>query len=60
MSLADFRRLVVALRQDEKGVTALEYGLIAAILGAAVITAFTTLGTGLGTFFTSVVAKLTL
>ncbi|WP_226381884.1 hypothetical protein [Falsiroseomonas ponticola] len=34
--------------------------MIAAILGAAVITAFTTLGTGLGTFFTSVVAKLTL
>jgi pilus assembly protein Flp/PilA len=60
MSFSEFRSLVRALRNDRKGVTALEYGLISAVLGAAVITAFTTLGTGLKDFFTDVVAKLTI
>jgi pilus assembly protein Flp/PilA len=60
MTFSQFRSLVQALRNDRKGVTALEYGLISAVLGAAVITAFTTLGTGLKDFFTDVVAKLTI
>ncbi len=60
MSFADFRRLVRALQGDKQGVTALEYGLIAAVLGAAVITAFTTFGSGLKDFFTDVVGKLTI
>lgn len=53
-------RFGTQLLNDRRGVTALEYGLIAAIVGAAVITAFTAFGGGLGTLFTQVVAKLTL
>jgi len=30
---------------DRRAVTALEYGLIAAVMGALIVTAFTTLGT---------------
>ena len=37
------------LRADKRGVTAVEYAVIAGILVAAVATAFTTLGTALKT-----------
>ena len=33
--------------QDESGATAIEYGLIVALIAVVVITAFTTLGTNL-------------
>ena len=46
------------LQSDRKGVTALEYGLIAAIMGAAVITAFAFLDTGLTTIFTNISGRL--
>ena len=37
--------------KDESGATAIEYGLIAALIGVAIITALTTLGSKLsGTF----------
>ena len=39
------------LRRDERGVTALEYGLIAALIAVAIITAVTTLGTELAALF---------
>jgi pilus assembly protein Flp/PilA len=42
------------LRHDDRGVTALEYGLIAAVMGALVVAAFTTFGTDLGTAFTAI------
>ena len=42
------------LRGDRRGVTALEYGLIAAVMGALVVTAFTTLGTAEKTSFTTI------
>ena len=38
-----------SLRNDRRGVTALEYGLIAAVMGALIVTAFTSLGTSMGT-----------
>lgn len=43
---------------DENGITAIEYGLMAAVLGAGVIAAATTLGTGLKTAFTAIVLKM--
>jgi pilus assembly protein Flp/PilA len=44
---------------DRRGVTALEYALIAAVMGALVVTAVTTLGNSLDTAFTSIGGLLT-
>ncbi|MFN3619228.1 Flp family type IVb pilin [Sphingorhabdus sp.] len=46
------------LRKDQKGATAIEYGLIAALIAVASITAMGTLGTRLGTTFNKVNANL--
>jgi len=45
--------------QNESGATAIEYGLIAAVMGGAIITAFTALGGSLGEAFGSISTKLT-
>jgi pilus assembly protein Flp/PilA len=45
---------VAALRLDKKGVTALEYGLIAALIAVVIITAVSTLGTNLAATFTGI------
>ncbi len=42
------------LLKDKKGATAIEYGLIAALIAVAAITAMTQLGTQLSTTFTEV------
>jgi pilus assembly protein Flp/PilA len=39
---------------DEDGVTAIEYGLIAALIAVVIITAVTLIGTNLDTKFTAV------
>jgi pilus assembly protein Flp/PilA len=44
--------------RDESGATAIEYGLIAALIAVAIIGAATTVGTNLGTTFTTVAGKL--
>jgi pilus assembly protein Flp/PilA len=44
--------------KDESGATAIEYGLIAALVAVAIITAVTTLGTKLTGTFGNVSAKL--
>ena len=44
---------------DESGVTAIEYGLIAALVAVAAVTAFTTLGSKLTSVFTGVSSKMT-
>ncbi len=43
---------------DESGATAIEYGLIAALVAVAIITALTTLGTDLGSIFGKVSTEL--
>ena len=45
---------IIAFCKDETGATAIEYGLIAALVSVAGITAFQSLGTSLGGIFTSV------
>jgi pilus assembly protein Flp/PilA len=45
---------VAALKLDKRGVTALEYGLIAALIAVAIITSVTLLGTNLAATFTNV------
>jgi pilus assembly protein Flp/PilA len=49
-----FKNLV----RDEQGATAIEYGLIAALIAVAAITALTALGDELGTTFTNVDSEL--
>jgi pilus assembly protein Flp/PilA len=44
--------------RDESGATAIEYGLIAALIAVVIITAVTTVGTNLTTTFTTVANKL--
>lgn len=39
---------------DESGATAIEYGLIAALISVVIVTALTTIGTNLTTKFTAV------
>jgi len=43
---------------SESGVTAIEYGLLAALIAVAIITAITLVGTNLSTLFTTVAGKL--
>ena len=45
--------------RDDTGVTAIEYGLIAALVAVAAVAAFTALGTQLGSVFTGVSGKMT-
>jgi pilus assembly protein Flp/PilA len=52
-------KLALRLRHDDRGVTALEYGLIAAVMGALIVTAFNTLGGDMGTAFTQIGTLLT-
>jgi pilus assembly protein Flp/PilA len=46
------------LRSDRKGVTALEYGLIASIVAIGIIAALTTLSGSLSSTFTYIAGKL--
>ena len=44
--------------QDESGATAIEYGLIAALISVGIIVAATTLGGNLGSVFNNIATKL--
>jgi pilus assembly protein Flp/PilA len=43
--------------KDESGATAIEYGLIAAVVGVGIITGLTSLKTELNTLFASIVGN---
>ena len=45
--------------RDEEGVTAIEYGLIAALIAVVIIIAVSTVGTNLSTVFNYVAGRLT-
>ena len=47
------------LIRDKKGATAIEYGLIAALIAVAAITAMQGLGSSLNTTFTNVATSMT-
>jgi pilus assembly protein Flp/PilA len=53
------KTVITRFAKDESGVTAIEYGLIAAIVGVGIIVGLTTLKTGLNTLFTTVNTSLT-
>ena len=48
----------LTFKADRKAVTALEYGIIASILGLVLVTIFTTLGTTLKTMFSNLGSSL--
>ena len=48
----------VAFLNDETGATAIEYGLLAALISIAAIAAMTLVGTGLSTKLSTVATKL--
>ena len=54
----EMRKMVRALRSDRRGITALEYGIIAGWLAFVVVIAFANLGTALNGIFTSVSSRL--
>ena len=54
-----FAKFAQQLRQDVQAVTALEYALIAAVMGALIVAAVTTLGGDLGTTFSDIGNYLT-
>jgi len=53
-----FKKLISRFARDEKGVTAIEYGLIAALIAVVIIGAVTTVGTDLSATFGDVSAAL--
>ena len=52
------QNLVTRFVNDESGATAIEYGLIAALISVAIIGALQLLGTQLGTTFNSITTGL--
>ena len=56
--MLDYARTWLALRFDKRGVTAMEYGLIAALIAVVIITAVTNIGTSLNTKFGAIVTAL--
>ncbi len=54
-----FFKILRKLKRHEGGATAIEYGLIAALISVAVIAAFTAMGDSLTTLFTGVSTALT-
>jgi pilus assembly protein Flp/PilA len=55
MKLVNLKNLI----KDESGATAIEYGLIAALVSVAAIAALTAMGTSLNAMFTAVSTALT-
>ena len=52
------KSLILKFYKDETGATAIEYGLIAAGIAIAIITAVNGLGTALNTTFTNIASSL--
>ncbi len=50
---------LMCLRHDRRAVTALEYGLIAALIAGVIITAVTSLGTDISNTFTKIGTAVT-
>jgi pilus assembly protein Flp/PilA len=55
---ANLLSLIQTLRHDKRAVTALEYGLIAALIAVVIITGVTSLGTSLSSTFNTVATKI--
>ena len=56
--MAKFTKLMSRFSRDESGATAIEYGLIAALIAVVIIVALSTIGTDLGTKFNDISGNL--
>lgn len=56
--LSLYTNLTIRLRGDEKGATAVEYGIMVALIAVVIIVAVTTLGGQLNTMFETVSCQL--
>ena len=56
--MLDLLRHWVAFKFDRRGVTALEYAIIAGLVGAVVVGGFTTLGSSISSKITGVAGQL--
>ncbi len=54
-----YRKMLSRIIEDQSGATAIEYGLIAALVSVAAIGVLTSLGTSLGSVFNAVTVALT-
>jgi pilus assembly protein Flp/PilA len=52
------RKTILAFLKNESGATAIEYGLIAALIAVVIITGVTSVGTKLSTTFTNLSTTL--
>lgn len=52
------RHIIIELLRDERGATAIEYGLIAALISIAAIAAMSNVGNNLQTIFNTVAGNL--
>jgi len=52
------RKLILAFSNNESGATAIEYGLIAALIAVVIITGVTSVGTNLAATFTNLASTL--
>lgn len=56
--MSTFTTAIRTFIQDEDGVTALEYGMIAALIAAVIVTTVTSLGTKVESSFSKIVTAL--
>ncbi|WP_285244958.1 Flp family type IVb pilin [Pseudarthrobacter sp. fls2-241-R2A-127] len=56
--LSLYTNLVIRLRSEEKGATAVEYGIMVALIAVVIIVAVSTLGGQLQTMFTTVTSDI--
>ena len=56
--MIDHVRNWIAIRTDNRGVTALEYAIIAGVLGIGLVAIFGTFKTSLGTLFTTIATQM--
>jgi pilus assembly protein Flp/PilA len=52
-------KFVTRFMKDESGATAIEYGLIAALIAVVIIAGVTSLGKNIGTVFNTVASNIT-
>lgn len=56
--MSTFRNILSGLTKDERGVTALEYGLIAGLIAVVIVTSVSALGTTLANTFNTITAAM--
>ncbi len=59
LKMIEYVMALLKIRSDKRAVTALEYGLIAALIAVFIIGAVSTLGTSISTTFSKIASSIT-